>query len=76
MTDLMLGQWALLPKEELHKMLVEEGRKVFGSHPPPQEAVKHRPAFLRVLLALKSLSALTGKIRPYFHFPSAFSRPH
>jgi hypothetical protein len=76
MTDLMLSQWALLPEEELHKMLVEEGRKVFGSHLPPQEVVKYRPAFVRVLLVLKSLSALTSKIRPYFHFSAPFSRPH
>jgi hypothetical protein len=80
MTDLMLGQWALLPKEEVHKMLVEEGKRVFGPHLVPQEVVKHRPAFLslnlRVLLVFKSLSALTSKIRPYFHSLSPFSRPH
>ena len=80
MTDLMLGQWASLPKEELHQRLVEEGNKVFGAHLPPQEVVKHRPAFLslslRLLSALKSISALTSKIRPYFHSPSPFSRPH
>jgi hypothetical protein len=80
MTDLTLGEWALLPQEELRKRLAEEGNKVFGPHLPPQEVVKHRPAFLslnaRLLSAVKSISALIHKVRPYFHSPSLFSRPH
>jgi hypothetical protein len=79
MTDLMLGQWDSLPKEELRKRLVEEENKLFGPHRPPQAIVEHRPAFLslhaRLASLLKSISALPRRMRPYFHPSSLFSRP-
>jgi hypothetical protein len=78
MTDLMLGQWALLPQEELHKRLVEEEEKLFFPHLPPQEELRDRPALpllgRRPFPALRRISALRKKIRLYFHPPSFFSR--
>jgi hypothetical protein len=76
MTDLMLGQWASLPKEELRKRLVEEENQLFGSHLPPQEGVKLLSLHLRLASLLKRISALPRRMRPYFHPPSPFSRPH
>lgn len=78
MTDLMLGQWASLPQEELEKRLVEEGDKLFGHRAPGKKSSKQglRPTSpaSSSLSPLSRVLYLASKIGAGFYPTSLFSR--